>query len=134
MKIFKRCLVVTITLISCFLYMRYIDSLYVNFDTSKIQKTEGVVTEYTSLPSTKIVKVLYNGNSYQFTLDSSYKISGVDRDKSIDLYTYNNRVGLSENMIISDICNLPFRYCGLILIVCIGFVVIAVLEGTFKSE
>lgn len=133
MKIFKRCLVVTITLIACLFYMRYVEELYENFDTSKIQKAEVVVTEYTSLPSTKIIKVLYNGNSYQFTMDSSYRITGSDKNKPIDLYTYNNRVGLSENMIISDVCNVPFMYCGLILIVCVGFAVVAVLEGTFKK-
>lgn len=134
MKIFKRCLVVVITLIACYFYLMYIEGLYENFDTSKIQKTEGVVTEYTSLPSAKIIKVFYNSNSYQFTLDSSYKISGADKNKPIDLYTYNNKVGLSENMIISDIYNIPFLYCGLILIICTGFIVIAVLEGTFKNE
>lgn len=134
MKIFKRCLVVALTLIACYFYLMYIEGLYENFDTSKIQKTEGVVTEYSSLPSTKIIKVYYNGSSYQFTVDSSYKIIGSDKGKPIDLYIYNGIVGLSENMVISNIYNMPFMYCGLILIVCIGFVVIAILEGTFKNE
>lgn len=134
MKIFKRTLVIAITLIACFFYLRYINSLYTNFDTSKIQQIEGVVTEYTNLPSTKIVKVSYNGKSYQFAVDTSYDVTGADKNKPIDLYVYNNRVGLSENMIISEVCNIPFLYCGIILIICIGFTAIALLEGTFKHE
>lgn len=134
MKIFKRCLVCVITLITCFFYIRFISSLPNSFDSSKIQRVQGVVTEYNELPSTKIFKVCYNNISYQFSVDSSYKISRVDKDKPIDLYMYDNKVGLSENMLINTIYNLPVLYCGSILIVCIGFIIIAKLEGIFKNE
>lgn len=134
MKIFKRCLVCVITLITCFFYLRFIGSLPNSFDSSKVQKIQGVVTEYNELPSAKIFKVSYNSISYQFSVDSSYKISGADKDKPIDLYLYNNKVGLSENMLINTMYNLPVLYCGTILIICIGFIIIAILEGAFKNE
>lgn len=134
MKIFKRCLVCAITLITCFFYIRFISNLPNSFDDSNIRKVQGVVTEYNELPSTKIFKVSYNNVSYQFSVDSSYKISGADKDKPIDLYIYNNKVGLSENMLINTVYNLPVLYCGSILIVCIGFIIIAKLEGIFKNE
>lgn len=134
MKIFKRCLVCVITLITCFFYIRFISSLPSSLDSSKIQRVQGVVTEYNELPSAKIFKVSYNSISYQFSVDSSYKISGADKDKPIDLYLYNNKVGLSENMLINTMYNLSVLYCGSILIICAGFIVIAILEGAFKNE
>lgn len=134
MKIFKRCLVCVITLITCFFYLRFIGSLPNSFDSSKVQKIQGVVTEYNELPSAKIFKVSYNSIFYQFSVDSNYKISGADKDKPIDLYLYNNKVGLSENMLINTMYNLPVLYCGTILIICIGFIIIAILEGAFKNE
>lgn len=134
MKIFKRCLVCVITLITCFFYIRFISSLPNSFDRSKMQRVQGVVTEYNELPSTKIFKVSYNNISYQFSVDSSYKISGADKNKLIDLYMYNNKVGLSENMLINTMYNLPVLYCGSILIVCIGFIIVAKSEGVFKNE
>lgn len=134
MKIFKRCLVCVITLITCFFYIRFISSLPNSFDRSKMQRVQGVVTEYNELPSTKIFKVSCNNISYQFSVDSSYKISGADKDKSIDLYMYNNKVGLSENMLINTMYNLPVLYCGSILIICIGFIIVAKSEGAFKNE
>lgn len=134
MKIFKRCLVCVITLITCFFYIRFISSLPNSFDRSKMQRVQGVVTEYNELPSTKIFKVSYNSISYQFSVDSSYQISGADKDKPIDLYMYNNKVSLSENMLINTMYNLPVLYCGSILIICIGFIIVAKLEGTFKNE
>lgn len=134
MKIFKRCLVCVITLITYFFYIRFISSLPNSFDRSKMQRVQGIVTEYNELPSTKIFKVSYNSISYQFSVDSSYKIFGADKDKSIDLYMYNNKVGLSENMLINTIYNLQVLYCGSILIICIGFIIIAKLEGAFKNE
>lgn len=134
MKIFKHCLVCIITLITCFFYIRFISSLPNSFDSSKMQRVQGVVTEYNELPSTKIFKVSYNSISYQFSVDSSYKISGADKDKPIDLYMYNNKVGLSESMLINTMYNLPVLYCGSILIVCIGFIIVAKLEGAFKNE
>lgn len=134
MKIFKRCLVCAITLITCFFYLRFIGSLPNSFDSSKVKKVQGVVTEYNELPSAKIFKVSYNSISYQFSVDSSYKISGVNKNKPIDLYMCNNEVGLSENMLINTMYNLPVLYCGTILIICIGFIIIAILEGAFKNE
>lgn len=134
MKIFKRCLVCVITLITCFFYIRFISSLPNSFDRSKMQRVQGVVTEYNELPSTKIFKVSYNNISYQFSVDSSYQISGADKDKPIDLYMYNNKVGLSENMLINTMYNLPVLYCGSILIICIGFIIVAKSEGAFKNE
>lgn len=134
MKIFKRCLVCVITLITCFFYIRFISSLPNSFDRSKMQRVQGVVTEYNELPSTKIFKVSYNNISYQFSVDSSYKISGADKNKLIDLYMYNNKVGLSENMLINTMYNLPVLYCSTILIICVGFIIIAKSEGAFKNE
>ena len=133
MKIFKRCLVCAITIIICFFYLRFVGSLPNSFDSSKVQKIQGVVTEYNELPSAKIFKVSYNSISYQFSVDSSYKISGVNKNKPIDLYMCNNEVGLSENMLINTMYNLPVLYCGTILIICIGFIIIAKLEGAFKN-
>lgn len=100
MKTFKR----------CFFYLRFVGSLPNSFDSSKVQKIQGVVTEYNELPSAKIFKVSYNSISYQFSVDSSYKISGAEKDKPIDLYLYNNKVGLSENMLINTMYNLPVLY------------------------
>lgn len=134
MKIFKRCLVCAITIITCFFYLRFVGSLPNSFDSSKVQKIQGVVTEYNELPSAKVFKVSYDNISYQFSVDSSYKISGINKNKPIDLYMYNNEVGLSENMLISTMYNLPVLYCGSILIICIGFIIIAILEGAFKNE
>lgn len=134
MKIFKRCLVCVITLITCFFYIRFISSLPNSFDRSKMQRVQGVVTEYNELPSTKIFKVSYNNIFYQFSVDSSYKISGADKNKLIDLYMYNNKVGLSESMLINTMYNLPVLYCSTILIICVGFIIIAKSEGVFKNE
>ena len=105
-----------------------------SFDSSKVKKVQGIVTEYNELPSAKVFKVSYDNISYQFSVDSSYKISGINKNKPIDLYMYNNEVGLSENMLISTMYNLPVLYCGSILIICIGFIIIAILEGAFKNE
>ena len=134
MKIFKRCLVCAIILITCFFYLRFIGSLPNSFDSSKVKKVQGVVTEYNELPSAKVFKVSYDNISYQFSVDSSYKISGINKNKPIDLYMYNNEVGLSENMLINTMYNLPVLYCGTILIICIGFIIIAKLGGAFKNE
>lgn len=94
MKIFKRCLVCVITIITCFFYIRFISSLPNSFDSSKVKKVQGIVTEYNELPSAKVFKVTYNNISYQFSVDSSYKISGVDKNKPIALYMYNPRICL----------------------------------------
>lgn len=134
MKTFKRCLVCAITIIICFFYLRFVGSLPNSFDSSKVKKVQGVVTEYNELPSAKIFKVSYNSISYQFSVDSSYKISGVNKNKPIDLYMCNNEVGLSENMLINTMYNLPVLYCGTLLIICIGFIIIAKLGGAFKNE
>lgn len=134
MKIFKRCLVCAITIITCLFYLRFVSSLPNSFDSSKVQKIQGIVTEYNELPSAKVFKVSYDNTSYQFSVDSSYKIYGVNKNKPIDLYMYNNEVGLSENMLISTMYNLPVLYCGSILIICIGFIIIDILEGAFKNE
>lgn len=134
MKIFKRCLVCVITIITCFFYIRFISSLPNSFDSSKVKKVQGIVTEYNELPSAKVFKVSYDNISYQFSVDSSYKISGIDKNKPIALYMYNNEVGLSENMLINTMYNLPVLYCGSILIICTGFIIIVILEGAFKNE
>lgn len=131
MKIFKRCLVGAVTVIACFFYMSWVESLCNDFDTSQIQSIEGVVTECTNLPSSKIIKVHYENKSVQFNVDSSFSILG--KDNPIKLYKYNNRVGLSENMLISEIYHLPFLYCGMILIICMGVMIVMFLEGTFKQ-
>lgn len=134
MKIFKRCLVCVVTIITCFFYIRFISSLPDSFDSSNVKKVQGIVTEYNELPSAKVFKVSYGNISYQFSVDSSYKISGANKNKPIDLYMCNNEVGLSENMLINTMYNLPVLYCGVILIICTGFIIIAILEGAFKNE
>lgn len=72
--------------------MSWVESLCNDFDTSQIQSIEGVVTECTNLPSSKIIKVHYENKSVQFNVDSSFSILG--KNNPIKLYKYNNRVGL----------------------------------------
>lgn len=134
MKIFKHCLVTVFTLIACVGYMSLINSYVDTFNRDDITVDKGIVMEYNYLPSSKIIKVNYQGKSQNFVVDAGYKLQEVNRGSDIDVYIHNNRFALSENMLISEEKHVPLLLSGVILIVSLGVFLGFWWNGALKNE
>lgn len=134
MKIFKHCLVTVFTLIACIGYISLINSYVATFNRDDITVGKGTVMEYNYLPSSKIIKVNYQGKSQNFVVDAGYNLQSELRGSDIDVYTYNNHFALSENMLISEEKHAPLLLSGVILIVSLGVFLGFWWDGALKNE